>query len=443
MKGRSIARWSFALWLGAYVAGCLPAPQPSGPSTPTPGMSASPTPSPSPSVKVSPTRPRSPSATPTSTPAAPRPIGLPDGFHTEGEWLAVFRPAVERQTWKDGAIWLTEGQRWIGPWLPNLILPEWIIRPQDGQLYFCHWFQESTYDDPPVCVTIPRHMRIQPYLGETRYIRISPMVGFVYGAYLDLCDEEGRLCFYHLSDEERVLSVPLHLPLPEKALKLLKQEAEQDRSRRDMRSELIEEFGCIDGDERHAVFGIDPIWEGSTPIFSSGLYWADLQSGEVLTAPTNAPTWPAQQALIRSLIQQGTLPPSFLPFVEKGLRVPSGKVEFEEVDGYNCSPTGKFMLVAQRILLPARDVVFPADAQRFGAPRGETIPVHIVWVLRLKDGVGYPITIRQPYYNQSHIIQWVYPFGFSDPSPAKQFLAAGEYHPPTYPLPLDFYLKNP
>ncbi|WP_448600975.1 hypothetical protein [Thermoflexus hugenholtzii] len=390
-----------------------------GPLGTQPARTPSPTPTPIPAT-ATPTATRPPTRTPTATPrptrlpSAPppssgsqRPQPLPDGFQTEGNWIAVFRPRLERQTWSEGAVWLTDGQRWIGPWPSDLTMPFWTL--WNGRLHFCYWrdgewFEElATTNVPPICVEAPDGLAI-------RRDRIGPKENDIH--HLKPCGSPGELCAPIPPDKR--LSPPLRFPIPESVI--LNQVKVYDR---------VQARGCLSPDQRHALIVVyrdgGPMSEGEelfrkvvpdfTPpplTFPGGLYWVDLHSGKVLTAPTNAPGWPDQQALARALAEQERFPVAFLPFLRSAL----GPTQA----GPGCSPDGRFALAMQALWLPPGEVYLPADVRRYPEFFGHDFrpPPYAtlwwIWVIRIEDGTGYPITLLEDLFNTelSHaIVDWV------------------------------------
>ncbi|SNB61835.1 hypothetical protein SAMN02746019_00004520 [Thermoflexus hugenholtzii JAD2] len=124
---------------------------------------------------------------------------------------------------------------------------------------------------------------------------------------------------------DKRLSPPLRFPISESVV--FNQWKIYDR---------VDAEGCLSPDQRHALIAVapegGPMSEGEelfrkvvpdfTPsplTFPGGLYWVDLRSRKVLTAPTNASGWPDQHALARTLAEQGRFPIAFLSFLRSTL----------------------------------------------------------------------------------------------------------------------------
>ncbi|WP_322802660.1 hypothetical protein [Thermoflexus sp.] len=375
------------------------------PETPTPRIS-SPTPTIAPATATATRQPTSTSRPPTRTPVPPRtlapvqrPQPLPAGFQFEGDWIMVFRPDLERMTWSEGAFWLTDGQRWIGPWPPDLTMPFWTL--WDGRLHFCYWrdgewFAETaTTHVPPICMAAPGAL--------TSLVDLRGSEG---QAFHDLkpCGRSGELCAV-LSESDGTLSPPLQLPIPESVIR--------DETKR---FDRLDADGCLSPDRQHALIAVyrigGPLSEGVelfqkvdpefTPeplVFPGGLYWVDFRSGNVLTAPVHAPTWLAQQALAHAMVEQGHFPAAFLPFfLQPSLLGPTWA-------GLACSPNGRFALASLEIWVPPEKVYLPRDValhRDFFAGDFQPPPyanLLWLWVIRIEDGTGYPLTLLEELFN--------------------------------------------
>jgi len=347
----------------------------------------------------------------------PTPQPLPDGFRTDGEWMVVFRPALEHQTWLDGWTWLTNGQRWIGPWPPDLAPPvSWRFTDLMSKKLpiFCHFRWNEEESKRPICAEFYDHLEIDVYFCSLRGVSIRG--GGVPGATsavltkLVPCGGTGEVCLEtgDCPSEGCLRSPPIRLPLPEP----LKAAFPYARVR-----------GCADlqANPPHAIGAIlrgDP---ADPSAFPGGLYWVDLRSGRVVLAPTNAPTWPDQRALARALSERGILPLALSPLLEGSRWGPTIEAE------WGCSPSGQFMLVAQGMWHSASRVRLPADTWPIESSRDAQTAILILWVIRLKDGVGYPIAVRAAGFNDRYLTGWV--------EPVMQTLIPSEYRSPDYPLP--------
>ncbi|MCS7351616.1 MAG: hypothetical protein RMM10_08870 [Anaerolineae bacterium] len=425
---------ALVLWgcqTGDQAARPSPSPFPS-PSPIIPTAVASPTRTPS-TPTPSPVRPAaSPTATKDPSRVSPGPIAssrppapLPDGFQTGADWMLIFRPALDQKTWMDGEIWLSNGQRWIGPWPSDVFGPFWTSL--DGKLAFCYYRLDASLG-LPTCETVPPHLRIQPdkRSGQTLSGGIPPSPDDPWFP----CGENGALC---LRQGDRILSGPFRLPLPKILLEGIRSGQSHSEAEAPMRLEMD---GCVTDDRRRAVFALRRLGGTSemdagpeSPlIFAGAVYWVDLESGRVLTAPANAPTWPDEQDVARRLAKQGVFPPSFLPFWERTLSEPT-------VEGLiGCSPSNQFALVAKMTSHRGEDVYFPSDVERFFQTPRLIIPnwsfVMVGWVIRLEDGSGYPLTLFHELFTQGHTIQWVKYKSLGD------YEVGGlKYLPPTHPLP--------
>ncbi|MDT7949576.1 MAG: hypothetical protein RQ897_14665 [Thermoflexus sp.] len=144
--------------------------------------------------------------------------------------------------------------------------------------------------------------------------------------------------------------------------------------------------------------------------FPGGLYRVDLRSGKVLTAPTNAPGWPDQQALTHAMVEQGHFPAAFLPFfLQPSLLGPTWA-------GLACSPNGRFALASLEIWVPPEKVYLPRDValhRDFFAGDFQPPPyanLLWLWVIRIEDGTGYPLTLLEELFNlelSDAIYDWV------------------------------------
>ncbi len=374
----------------------------------------------------------------------PQPQPLPDGFQTGEDWLVVFRPALERPTWMDGEVWLTNGQRWIGPWPSDFEWPFW-MSGGDG-LWFCHRERSAPWQQtpsPPICVKVPPRLDIRPSEG--------PM-GFDVGgqdATLIRCGSEGTVC---VRFADGASSAPLRFPLPEAIVQKIQAWHAKVPQAGPLRPLSV--YGCVSPDRRRAVFAVRQLGgipENNTEerfnrflswVFPGGLYWADLESGQILTAPVNAPTWPAQQALARSMAERGALPASFLPFFGALRFGPTVETVKErsmlppKLEMTGCSPSGKFVLIAQGLWHPGERVFFPQDMRRFHVPLLDppaAARVTAAWVIRIEDGVGYPLAIWSRALRRGYTISWVYLY------PKDPITGGRDSRPPDYPLPPDFY----
>ena len=123
MSGGRVRRWAFLILMGWAGCGSPPARlTPATPETPAPiPPTATPTRAGVPTPTRTPTKPPPATASPTARPTAakaqafmPRPF--PDGFQTEGNWIALevdtYRQDGERER---SDLWFTDGQRWLGP----------------------------------------------------------------------------------------------------------------------------------------------------------------------------------------------------------------------------------------------------------------------------------------------------------------------------------------
>ncbi len=376
------------------------------------------------------------------SPSPPQP--LPDGFQTGADWLAVFRPALERPTWMEGEVWLTNGERWIGPWPSDFEWPFWMSG--GDRLWFCHrkrsapWHQTPS---PPICVKVPPRLDIHPAEGPTGSTAGEPDIRLIH------CGSGDAVCVRFADGSS---SAPLRFPLPEAIARKIEAWHAKVPQAEPLRPLSVEV--CASPDRRRAVFAVRQLGgipENSTEerfrrflswTFPGGLYWADLESGQVVTAPVNAPAWPAQQALARSLAERGTLPAAFLPFFGTLRFGPTVETVAErsmvppEPRMVQCSPSGKFMLITQGLWHPGERVFFPQDMKRFRVPLLKPPAVARVtaaWVIRIEDGVGYPLTIWSRALRTGYTISWVYPY------PEDPITGGRDSRPPDYPLPLDFY----
>lgn len=313
--------------------------------------------------------------------------------------MVLFRPALEGQTWLDGDVWLTNGQRWFGPFPPDLAPPfswRWsATAATEYLLNFCHtqWNRDSA---DPICIGVPDSLEIEVYFDVPRGIYVpggSSGATEAVRAKLVPCGEAGQVCLEagDCPSGGCPRSRPIRFPLPEP----LGTSIPYSHVR-----------GCADwrSDPLHAVFAIprfgDPLHTSSFP---GGLYWVDLRSGQVRVAPTNAPSWPEQQALVRAASEREILPLTFPSFLEDSEWGPT--IEAEQ----GCSPSGQFMLVAQGIWHPAARVHFPEDVRRTGASDEALTAVWILWVIRIEDGVGYPVAVREAQLNRRYALGWVEP----------------------------------
>ena len=389
-----------------------PIPRPTETAFSPPATVARPSPRPTPTAPPTPTHvlatttPRPPAPTPTPTlwvPRAlspsPRPQPLPEGFWTEGNWIAVFRPELEHGAWSEGAVWLTDGQRWIGPWPPDLAVPFWTL--WNERLHFCYWRSKEwfpTPEVPPMCVEAPSTLmvsrnRIGPY-DQNPQLELRP------------CGRSGELCVEQKGERR---SPPLQFPIPEPVLEpgyVSPGYVSIDECRSpDQRHALIAipQIGgpLLEGDELFRK--VNPDFNPPPLVFPGGLYWTDYQSRNVMTAPIHAPTWPDQQALARAMAEQGRFPTAFLPFLQRSLLGPT------EV-GMECAPDGRFALQTFRIWLPPEEVYLPADVRRypnlfdsdFRPPQYANLLW--VWVIRVEDGTGYPLTLLSELFNVELLI---------------------------------------
>jgi len=392
---RHVFKWVLGI-LG--LAACIPMtrPTPLFIEVPTP---SSPAPTSSPSVIP---REQPATITPRPSPTAPSRIGssqrippLPDGFHTEGDWLMVFRPAVERQRWSEGTLWLTDGQRWWGPWPPDLFMPTWTVIEGQG-LHLCHRWAEK--DRSPVCVPVPPALGIQPGSEE----ETPPVYSIRAGTgTMFPCEGEQALCFRF---PDGALSRPIRFPLPAEV------------SLRDYFEEQGDLSACLTPDREHAIVNLGSIggpapelsaeYEEKPLKFPGALYWVDLRSGQVRAAPTNAPDPSVQQALVRSLGDRGNLPAALIPFYATVLGPMSSGIGA-------CSPSGAFAIWWQTTWRPGNEVYFPADvARRFeDSVSPPTIaPIEWAWVVRLRDGAAYPLTAVEIFfydYPQRVLVDWI------------------------------------
>jgi hypothetical protein len=85
------------------------------------------------------------------------------------------------------------------------------------------------------------------------------------------------------------------------------------------------------------------------------------------------------------------------------------------------------MLVAQGIWHPVHRIRLPADAWAIQSSGDAQAAVLILWVLRLKDGVGYPIAVRVAGLNDRYLSGWV--------EPVMQTWIPSQYRLPDYPIP--------
>ena len=396
------------LWLGACGIGAksplstpTPAPRPTMP-RPTPEP---PTPPPG-SIRGKP-----------SAPSIPTPQPLPEGFRTDGDWMMVFRPALERQTWLDGETWLTNGQRWIGPWPPDLAPPiSWKFADLMSKklLILCHFRWNSKESQRPICAEFRDYLEMDVYFGSRRGISIRGgevrEATSAASAYLVPCGGAGEVCLETADcpSEGCWRSQPFRLPLPEPFQTSFP---------------YAQVRGCADlqANPPHAILAIQRGDPPDPSAFPGGLYWVDLRSGQVAPAPINAPTWPDQQTLARAMSERGVLPPALAPLLEGIQRGPTIETE------WGCSPSGRFILVAQGIWHPLSRVRLSADAWPLESPGDAQGAVLILWVIRLKDGVGYPIGVRAAGFNDRYIAGWV--------EPVMQTLIPSQYRLPDYPLP--------
>lgn len=428
------------LWVLGWTACAVQAPAPTVPSLPSP-TGASTRSFPTPSRVSAPTNLPPRTATSSPVPATPRPgvAPLPDGFQTDGDWLAIFRPSIERQTWREGDVWLTDGQRWIGPWPSFVGGPFWTSHGE--QLQFCYWqegewiFELAKSDIPPICVDIPKHLNIHPtHILEEATAKVLR------------CGEDA-ICI-RLPDQRT--SAPIRLPIPKEIL----------QGKRPFWEELPVYVECIAPDWRHAILVVprlggplgdkeellgkaDPSYEPPPMAFPGAVYWVDLQSGEVRGAPTNAPAWPDQQALVRSMAKEGRFPPSYVSFFKRTLLGPT----IEGTGGYyglwttGCSPSRQFALILQGIWHNTKEVYFPSDAKYMGgllsrAP--DMAPVLALWVIRLEDGTGYPLTIVEELFHDAlseRVFTWV---PYYPPEDLTSWILMPP-RPPTHPLPPEFH----
>jgi hypothetical protein len=388
------------LWLGACGV---------GPAFPSPTSTPAPRPTPEP-----PTPP--PQAT-RSQPSVPTPHPLPDGFQTNGDWMVIFQPALERQTWLDGWTWLTNGQRWIGPWPPDLAPPaSWRFTDLMSKklLIFCHFKFNSKQSEKPICVEFPDYLEIDVYFGSSKGVSIrgggERGATSTASARIVPCGGIGEICLEteDCPSEGCLRSQPIRLPLPEPVRAAFPYAQIQ---------------GCADlqATPPHAIVAIRRSDPPDPSAFPGGLYWVDLRSGHAVPAPTNAPTWPDQQALVRTMSEQGVLPPGLAPLLEGSRWGPTIEAE------WGCSPSGRFMLVAQGIWHPVHRIRLPADAWAIQSSGDAQAAVLILWVLRLKDGVGYPIAVRVAGLNDRYLSGWV--------EPVMQTWIPSQYRLPDYPIP--------
>lgn len=314
-----------------------------------------------------------PTLLPTPIPSArgPTPASFPDGFRTDPDWFQVFHPALDAnperwkpEQWENGSVWWTNGQHWIGPFPasveePYLEEPYWTWRR--GKQFVCY--------EGMTCFLIPDALGFDPAPGVPRE-RIQ-----LFNEGVVECGPSGERCVV-FPDGQR--SSPFRLPLP--AGFSLQTLGTTTGGR------PLDWMACLTPDRRRALFAIQRLGgpgtemaEDSPLVFPGALYWVNLETGEVRPAPTNAPDLPAQQALAQAMVARGVLPAAFLP-----LFTPPPAMRAEDsfsvaVDPWDCSPSGRF---AFALLLA------PIDAGRFGM-RG----AHQQWVIRLEDGVGYPISV--------------------------------------------------
>ncbi|GBD07780.1 hypothetical protein HRbin22_00006 [Candidatus Thermoflexus japonica] len=413
------------------------------PETPIPRIS-SPTPTVAPATATATRQPTSTPRPPTPTPVPPwtpvpvqRPQPLPEGFQFEGNWITVFRPNLERMTWSEGAFWLTDGQHWIGPWPPDLTTSFWTL--WNGRLHFCYWrdgewFAETaTTDVPPICVAAPDTLTSPGNLRRSEGHALYD---------LKPCGRSGELCAA-LSLSDGTLSPPLQLPIPESVV--------QNEVKRFNR---VEADGCLSPDRQHALINVyrigGPESEGValfqkvvpdfTPeplVFPSGLYWVDFHSGNVLTAPINAPTWPDQQILAHAMVEQGHFPAAFLPFLQQSLLGPTWA-------GLSCSPNGRFALATLEIWVPPEKVYLPRDvalhrdffAGDFQPPQYANLLW--LWAIRIEDGTGYPLTLLEELFNlelSDATYGWVPFYALPQDLPQVPLPPRSPEHPPPWDTP--------
>ncbi len=375
-------RWITAIGLIVSLMACsraveAPSPRPTASPTSHPGAATLPaTPRPS-------TRTPLPTPSPLPTIRRPTPPPFPEGFHTDPDWLQVFYPTADAKRWESGqpwttggAVWWTNGERWIGPFPtdeakgPFWPSPVWTWR--GGQRFFCH--------EPPsieagvsVCFPIPDALGFHPAEDLPK-----ENVSF-YGEKLVECGSDGALCLT-LPDGQR--SSPFRLPLPP-GLQI--QTAGIAAG-----AQVPSVQGCLSPDRRRAVLfisrlggpflGVGGLEEDAPLTFPGAIYWVNLETGEVRPAPTNAPDLPARRALAQAMVAQGTLPAPFLPFLDPPPTLLGQKPLRTAIDFAECSPSGRFALTYLLVLI--------------GKNKDDYFSVyHQQWLIRIEDGSGVPVAI--------------------------------------------------
>lgn len=393
-------RWVAVIGLILNLTACGRAVETPTPRLPTPA--ASPTGAPTlPATPRPSTRTPLPTPSPLPTLRRPTPPPFPEGFQTDPDWLQVFHPAADPKRWESGqpwtmggAVWWTNGERWIGPFPtdeargPFWPFPVWTWR--EGRRIFCH--------EPPrieagisTCFPIPDTLGFHPAEDvPTENVSFS-------GEKLIECGSDGALCLM-LPDGQR--SSAFRLPLPP-GLRI--QTAGIPAG-----DQVPSVQGCLSPDRRRAVLFISRLGgpflgvgglEEDTPLtFPGAIYWVNLETAEVRPAPTNAPDLPAQRALARAMVAQGTLPASFLPFLDPPPTLLGSKplrtaVDLVAIDA-ECSPSGRFALAYLLVLIGKKDDYFSAYHQQ--------------WLIRIEDGSGVPVAISNYDYRLFHTTtRWI------------------------------------
>ncbi len=375
-------RWIVGIGMILSLTACghaveAPTPRSTAP-TASPTGAATPTATPQPSTGL-------PLLTPSPIPAirGPTPPPLPEGFHMDPDWLQVFYPTVDPKRWESGqpwttggAVWWTNGQRWIGPFPtdeakgPFWPFPVWTWR--GGQRIFCHEVP-NVEARVSVCFPVPDTIGFDPVEDVPK-----ENVSF-YGEKLVRCGPDGALCLT-LPDGQR--SLPFRLPMPPGFQVQHAGIAAGDR--------VLPVQGCLAPDRRRAVLflprlegpflGVQGLEEIAPITFPGAIYWVNLETAEVRPAPTNAPDPPARRALAQAMVAQGRLPASFLPFFDPPLAILGQKSLLTAVDFAECSPSGRFALTYLLVLIRKN--------------KGNYFSVyHQQWLIRLEDGLGSPVAI--------------------------------------------------
>ncbi len=210
MRGWRFGGWAFLIMMGLIGCGSQPAhptpslPGPTATSTKASIAARTPVPTRRSVATASPTaRPTLPLPSPTPSGAAPfQPHPFPDGFSTEGNWIAL---EVETHTdagssldrkWLRSDLWFTDGQRWLGP-IPlgeseRRELRDAFWRRQGEELQLC-----AGVKGRPVCIPAPPG--IAPGTPAKPSVRVES------------CAEGGAICATGPDGSTRMVPLPADL----------------------------------------------------------------------------------------------------------------------------------------------------------------------------------------------------------------------------------------